>query len=221
MSERRACRVLGQPRSTQRYRSCQRPDERSLLKEMRGITKRRPRFGCPRVHRELVADGRQVNHKRVHRIWKEENMQVPRKQHLRRRLPGGGSQNSCVRHRAQWMNHVWSYDFVAERTEDGRQLRLLVVIDEYTRECLAIEVGRSFTSRDVIDVLQYLFAVRGAFRSPLVESGRCRHTVHRQGESLGERLRGVVQWEASRRVAQSRTVPESGGGPLGDRLLAS
>lgn len=161
VSERRACRVLGQPRSTQRYRSRQRPDERSLLKEMRGITKRRPRFGCPRVHRELVADGRQVNHKRVHRIWKEENMQVPRKQHRRRRLPGGGSQNSCVRHRAQRMNHVWSYDFVTERTEDGRQLRLLVVIDEYTRECLAIEVGRSFRARDVIDVLQYLFAVRG------------------------------------------------------------
>ena len=88
-------------------------------------------------------------------------MQVPRKQHRRRRLPGCCSRNSCVRHRAQWMNHVWSYDFVAERTEEGRQLRLLVVIDEYTRECLAIEVGRSFRARDVIDVLQYLFAVRG------------------------------------------------------------
>ncbi len=87
-------------------------------------------------------------------------MQVPRKQHRRRRLPGC-SENSCIRHRAQRMNHVWSYDFVAERTEDGRQLRLLVVIDEYTRECLAIEVGRSFTARDVIGVLQYLFAVRG------------------------------------------------------------
>ena len=161
VSERRACRVLGQPRSTQRYRSRQRPDERILLKEMRGITKRRPRFGCPRVHRELVAEGRQVNHKRVHRIWKEENMQVPRKQHRRRRLPGGGSQNSFVRHRARRMNHVWSYDFLSERTEDGRQLRLLVVIDEYTRECLAIEVRRSFRARDVIDVLRYLFAVRG------------------------------------------------------------
>ena len=88
-------------------------------------------------------------------------MQVPRKQHRRRRLPGGCSRNSCVRHRARRMNHVWSYDFVAERTEEGRQLRLLVVIDEYTRKCLAIEVGRSFRARDVIDVLQYLFAVRG------------------------------------------------------------
>ena len=66
-----------------------------------------------------------------------------------------------MRHRARYKNHVWSYDFVTDRTEDGRQLRLLVVIDEYARECLAIEVGRSFTAQDVMGVLQYLFAVRG------------------------------------------------------------
>ena len=88
-------------------------------------------------------------------------MQVPRKQHRKRRLSLGGSQNSCVRHRAMHRNHVWSYDFVAERTEDGRGLRMLVVIDEFTRECLAIEVGRRFTSDDVIGVVQYLFAIRG------------------------------------------------------------
>ncbi len=85
----------------------------------------------------------------------------PRKQRKRRRLPGG-SANGCVRHRATHRNHVWSYDFLTERTEDGRQLRILVVIDEFTRECLAIEVARSFTARDVIMTLQYLFAVRGA-----------------------------------------------------------
>ena len=84
-----------------------------------------------------------MNIKRVHRIWKEEHMQVPQKQRKRRRLPGS-STNGCVRHRAQYRNHVWSYDFLTERTEDGRQLRILVVIDEFTRECLAIEVaGRS------------------------------------------------------------------------------
>ena len=160
ISERRACRVLGQSRSTQRYRSRQRPDERSLLKEMRRVARRRPRFGCPRVHRTIVATGWQVNHKRVHRLWKQEHMQVPRKQHRRRRLYGG-SENSCVRRRAERVNHVWSYDFVSDRTEDGRQLKLLVVIDEYTRECLAIEVARSFTARDVVAVLQYLFAIRG------------------------------------------------------------
>ena len=88
---------------------------------------------------------------------------MPKKQRKRRRLPGsGGSHNSCVRYRAMHRNHVWSYDFVTERTEDGRQLKLLVVLDEFTRECLAIEVGRSFAARDVILTLQYLFAVRGA-----------------------------------------------------------
>ena len=86
-------------------------------------------------------------------------MQVPRKQHRRRRF-SGGSENSCVRRRAQHKDHVWSYDFVTDRTEDGRQLRLLVAIDEYTRECLAIEAARSFTAQDVIGVLQYLFGER-------------------------------------------------------------
>jgi len=88
-------------------------------------------------------------------------MQVPQKQRKRRRLPGN-TVNGCVRYRATHRNHVWSYDFVMERTEDGRQLKLLVVIDEFTRECLAIEPGRHFRGRDVILTLQYLFAVRGA-----------------------------------------------------------
>lgn len=127
---------------------------------MRRITRHRPRYGCPRVHQELIAAGWPVNHKRVHRLWKAEHMQVPRKQHRRRRL-SGGSESSCVRHRAERVNHVWSYDFLSDRTEDGRALRLFAVIDEYTRECLAIEVDRSFTSADVIGVLQYLFAIRG------------------------------------------------------------
>ena len=128
---------------------------------MRRIVDRRPRFGSPRVHRLLKALGWRVNHKRVERIWREECMQVPKKQHKKRRLPGSGSENSCVRRRARYKDHVWSYDFVAERLEDGRNIRLLVVIDEFTRECLAIEVARSFTARQVLEVLRYLFAVRG------------------------------------------------------------
>ena len=120
-----------------------------------------PRYGSERVHELLVGTGWRVNFKRVHRLWKQEHLQVPRKQRKRRRLPGN-SENSCLRHKARHRNHVWSYDFLADRTEDGRQLKLLVVIDEFTRECLAIEVGRTFTARDVILTLQYLFAVRGA-----------------------------------------------------------
>ena len=161
VSERRACRVLGQPRTTQRYQPRRPADERKLLAEMRRIAHRRPRFGSPRVHRTLKATGWCVNHKRVERIWREENMQVPKKQHRRRRLPRCGSENSCVRRRAQYKDHVWSYDFVADRIEDGRKIRLLVVIDEFTRECLAIEVARSFTARQVVEILRYLFAVRG------------------------------------------------------------
>jgi putative transposase len=160
VSERRACRVLGQPRNTQRYQSRRVDDEPRLLREMRLLARQRPRFGSGRIHRLLTQRGWTVNEKRVHRLWKREHMQVPRKQHRKRRLPGG-SGNGCVRHRARYKDHVWSYDFVTDRTEDGRQLRLLVVIDEFTRECLAIEVGRSFTAQDVVGVLQYLFAVRG------------------------------------------------------------
>ncbi|QNN21834.1 IS3 family transposase [Planctomycetales bacterium ZRK34] len=117
--------------------------------------------GSERVHQLLTGLGWRVNIKRVHRIWKQEHLQVPQKQHKKRRLPGVND-NSRIRHRPEYRNHVWSYDFVTDRTEDGRQLKLLVVIDEFTRECLALEVARTFTSRDVMLTLQYLFAVCGA-----------------------------------------------------------
>ncbi|MEM6484098.1 MAG: IS3 family transposase [Pseudomonadota bacterium] len=161
ISERRACRVLGQPRGTQRYARRRRADEPKLLAEMRRIARRRPRFGSPRIHETLRSRGWTVNHKRVERLWREERMQVPRKQRKRKRLCLGGSENSCVRKRALRPNHVWSYDFVADRTEKGRPFRMLVVIDEFTRECLAIEVAWSFTARQVVEVLGYPFAVRG------------------------------------------------------------
>jgi len=91
---------------------------------------------------------------------KQESMQVPKKQQRKRRLPGN-SENGCIRYRAERKDHVWSYDFVTDSTEDGRQFKILAVIDEYTRECLALEVGRSFTADDVVSTLRYLFAVRG------------------------------------------------------------
>ena len=161
ISERRACKALDQPRATQRYRP-KRPDaDRRLIASLRRLVESYPRYGSERVHQLLVGTGWRVNFKRVHRLWKAEHLQVPAKQRKRRRLPGN-SANSCVRYKATHRNHVWSYDFLADRTEDGRQLKLLVVIDEFTRECLAIEVGRTFTARDVQLTLQYLFAIRGA-----------------------------------------------------------
>ena len=161
VSERRLCRVLGQSRSTQRYRRRKPDDDRRLIEELRRWCEWHPRFGSERVHQMLLGTGWRVNFKRVHRLWKQEHFQVPGKQRKRRRLPGH-SANGCVRHKALYRNHVWSYDFLVDRTEDGRQLKLLVVIDEFTRECLAAEVGRTFTARDVMLTLQYLFAVRGA-----------------------------------------------------------
>ena len=159
VSERRVCRALDQPRSTQRYRP-KRPDmDRRLLDEMRRLVRNYPRYGSERVHELLIGTGWRVNFKRLHRLWKQEHLQVPGKQRKRRRLPGH-SANGCVRHRAMHPGHVWSYDFLTDRTEDGRQVKILVVIDEFTRECLALEVARTFTARDVMLTLQYLFAVR-------------------------------------------------------------
>lgn len=159
VSQRRLCRVLGQSRSTHRYRRRKPDDDRRLIDELRRWCEWYPRFGSERVHQLVLGTGWRVNFKRVHRLWKQEHLQVPVKQRKRRRLPGQ-SENGCVRHRAAHRNHVWSYDFLVDRTEDGRQLKLLVVIDEFTRECLATEVGRTFTARDVRLTLQYLFAVR-------------------------------------------------------------
>lgn len=162
ISERRACLVLGQSRSTQRYQKRLPADEAKLLAEMRRLARRHPRWGSRRIHDALCKRGWTVNHKRVERLWQQEGMQVPKKQQKQRRVTLGGSENSCVRKRAERPNHVWSYDFVEDRTEQNRKLRMLVVIDEFTRESLAIEVAWSWTARQVVDVLGYLFAIRGA-----------------------------------------------------------
>lgn len=100
-----------------------------------------------------------MNVKRVHRLWKAEGLQIRKKTRKRRRL--GNSINACHRHRARYKNHVWSYDFVSDQTEGGGRLRLLNVVDEFTRECLTIEIHRHFTGQDVVQVLAELFAIRG------------------------------------------------------------
>ncbi len=189
ISERRACRVLGQSRSTQRFTKRRPADEAKLLKEMRQIARKRSRFGSPRIHDALRKRGWNVNHKRVERLWREEGMQVPRKQHKKRRSPCGGSENSCVRKRAMHPNHVWSYDFVEDRTEKNHKLRMLVVIDEFTRESLAIEVAWSFTATQVVEVLAYLFAVRGA-----PEHIRSRPTLRVGARGPEFVARAVTQW---------------------------
>ena len=159
VSERRACHVLGQPRSTQRYEAS-RPDlDVLLVKRMEKLRRKRPRYGYRRIWQGLVREGWRVNLKRVHRLWKQEGWQIRKKAKKKRRL--GSSENGITLRRAQRRNHVWSYDFVYDRTEDGRQLKFLPILDEYTLENLALEVDRSITGEDVVDILDYLFQVHG------------------------------------------------------------
>ena len=159
VSERRACRALGQPRSTQRYAGAGPGRDEALLVRVRELAREHPRYGCRRVTALLRREGWPVNRKRVHRLWRREGLKVPQVQRKRRRL--GSSENGCTRHRAERPNHVWSYDFVMDQTADGRRLKILPVVDEYTRECLAIEVERSLTAEGVVSTLEYLFEVRG------------------------------------------------------------
>jgi len=133
-----------------------------LVKRLHEIARERPRFGSPRVTALLRAEGWGVNEKRIARLRRREGLLVPRKQHKRRRL--GSSANGIVRYRAEHPDHVWSYDFVKDQTEDGQTLKLFPIVDEFTRECLALEVDRRFRSDDILGVLEYLFLVRGAPR---------------------------------------------------------
>ena len=158
VSERRVCRVLGQPRSTQRREPKIADDEPALLGRMVGLATQYGRYGYRRVAGMLQAEGFRANHKRVERLWRWEGLKVPQKQPKRRRL--WLNDGSCVRLRPAHRNHIWSYDFVASRTHDGRPLRILTIIDEYTRESLAVDVGRRLSSNDVLDRLAELFLSR-------------------------------------------------------------
>jgi putative transposase len=159
VSERRACWVLGQARSTQRHAPILTEAERRLRGRIEELAKKYGRYGYRRITALLREEGWRVNHKKVERIWRQEGLKVPKRQSKRGRLWLGDG--SCVRRRAEYANHVWSYDFVAERTHDGRPVRILVVVDEYTRECLALKVGRSLKSEDVLATLTELFVERG------------------------------------------------------------
>ncbi len=159
VSERRACRVLGQARTTQRHRPKPSLDEERLLTQMIELATRYGRYGYRRITGLLRWDGWRVNHKRIERLWRREGLKVPKKQPRRGRLWLGDG--SCIRLRPEHRNHVWAYDFIADRTRDGRPLKMLTIVDEYTRECLAIEVGRHTKSIDVLQALSDLFVEHG------------------------------------------------------------
>ena len=159
VSERRTCRVLGLPRQTQRYRPKVNEFERRLVERMLALVRERPRFGYRRIWALLRREGWKVNRKRVHRLWRQEGLKVPQKAKKKRHL--GHSANGCAQRRPEHPDHVWAWDFIYDRTHGGRTLKWLSIVDEYTRECLALVVARSITSEEVLDVLADLFMVRG------------------------------------------------------------
>lgn len=159
VSERRICRVLGQHRSTQRYQPRSREDEDRLVADMIELAREYGGYGYRRVAALLRDAGWFVSDGRVERLWKREGLKVPQKQPKKGRL--WLNDGSCIRLRPERRNHVWSYDFVHCRTDDGKAFRTLNILDEFSRECLAIRVKRKLNSGDVIDALTDLFILRG------------------------------------------------------------
>jgi putative transposase len=159
VSERRACRVLNQPRATQRHVPKKADDEERLVGRIIALASQYGRYGYRRITALLQNEGWRINHKRVERIWRQEGLKVPKKQPKRGRL--WLNDGSCLRLRPLWKDHVWSYDFVHIRTTDGRPVRILVILDEYSRECLALDVARRLGSQDVLGRLYELFLIRG------------------------------------------------------------
>ncbi|MEW6609910.1 MAG: IS3 family transposase [bacterium] len=158
-SERRICKALGQVRATQRYKMKIKTDEQELKARIIELACQYGRYGYRRITALLRAEGIIINHKRVERIWRQEGLKVPRKQSKRKRL--WLNDGSCVRLRPERANHVWSYDFIMAQTSDQRTIKMLTIIDEYTRESLAIKVERNLKTEDVQEVLTELFIRKG------------------------------------------------------------
>jgi len=159
VSERRACVVLGLNRTTQRYIPHKQNNEIELRKDIVKLAEKYGRYGYRRITVLLKAEGWIINHKRVERIWREEGLRVPQKQKKRDRLYF--NDGSCLRLRPMHKNHVWSYDFVQDRLCNGKKIRMLTMIDEYSRKCLKIKVGYNLKSDDVLEALADLFSTEG------------------------------------------------------------
>lgn len=181
-SERRACKILNQPRATQRYMARVREDETPLTKRIIELASMFGRYGYRRITALLRREGWRLNHKRVERIWRREGLKVPQKQPKRGRL--WLNEHSCIRLRPTHKGHVWSYDFVQARTHDGRIFRMLAVIDEFTRECLSIDVVRKLNHDDVLEKLSWLMATRCVSEHILSDNGS-EFTAHAVRNWLG------------------------------------
>ena len=170
VSERRACRVLDQARATQRRNLSPLSDEKQLTNDIIALATKYGRYGYRKITELLNNEyGWRVNHKRVERIWRKEGLKAPKKQPKRKRL--WLNDGSCIRLRPEYKDHVWSYDFMIDRTANGRAFKILNIIDEYTRECLAVLVARKIKTQDVIDTLFNLFIFRGIPRHIRSDNG--------------------------------------------------
>jgi transposase InsO family protein len=158
-SQRRVCVVLDQPRSTQRYAAIARDGDEHLVRRLHELVRQHPRRGYRMMCGMLKLDGWRVNVKRVHRLWKREGFRVHGKQRKKLRL--GNSAHGIARLRAEHRNHVWSVDFIHDRDDRDRSLKWLSCVDEFTRECVLLEVERCMTSDDVVDRLIDAFTQRG------------------------------------------------------------
>ena len=214
VSQRRACRLAGQNRNTQR-----RPvpvsaiEEQKLRRRIHELAQRHVRWGRRLVYRRLRLEGWTVNHKRVQRIWREEGLQRPLSRRRKRSRPPSGKRELL---RAEYPHHVWAIDFQFDQTMDGRTLKFLNVIDEYSRLCLAIRVGRRCKAAEVIDTIEELlklypppthlrmdngpefncFAEAQGLRhrfAGMVHRKWLQHGLHSTGLTLGEPFCGVIQ----------------------------
>ena len=159
VSERRACQIAGQHRSTQRREPVVAEDDAALRARLRQLSRKRPRWGYRRAHAELLGEGWQINRKRVQRIWREEGLRVPQRRRKRQRL--GHSTVPADRLRAERPDHVWAFDFQFDQTADGHILKLLHVVDEFTREALEIKCARRIDADATVDVLERSTRARG------------------------------------------------------------
>ena len=198
VSERRACRYVGQSRSTQRREPVVAADDAALRVQLRAFSRERPRWGYRQAHQRLLDEGWSINRKRVQRLWREEGLRVPQKRRKRQRR--GESTVPGDRLRAERPDHVWAFDFQFDVTDDGRVLKLLYVVDEFTREALAMVAERRIDADRVVEELERI--VRDQGRSP--ELVRCDNGP----EMTSAALRTGV---ASPRPARRSSSPERHG----------
>lgn len=173
VSQRRVSAVLDRPRSTLRYRRRPRTGEAALLQALRRLARRHPRYGYKRIHARLRQQGWTVNRKRVRRLWNALGLRRPPRRKKPRKLgpKPGSSANSCVNQPARFKDDVWTYDFIADRTVDGKTLKWLSLVDEYTRECLALEAAAAVTAADVRRILARVMGRRGQPRRLRSDNG--------------------------------------------------